>query len=280
MVRDLDSGEEIGIEADAPFALASLVKLPLAIATLERIHRGELDASAQVLVQPGRITTPGPTGTSRFRNPASIAVEDLLHLSVSLSDNGAADALFSLTPLPVVAAELQRLGLGGLAVRHHLRDLVETPAESLGPGRVHLAHSLAVGAATAGRGHALHHLDVSRANAGSARAVTDVLQELWRPKAVDARTAERVRELMAANVFRQRLAPDFHTDSSSWSSKTGTLLNLRHEAGVVEHADGSAFAVTALTESTVSAAAQPRAEAAMGHVARTLRDHLRERLGG
>ncbi|MFD5745679.1 serine hydrolase, partial [Streptomyces massasporeus] len=45
------------------------------------------------------------------------------------------------------------------------------------------------------------------------------------------------------------LAPDFSSDATVWSSKTGTLLNLRHETGVVEHADGQAFAVTALTES-------------------------------
>ncbi|WP_432543558.1 serine hydrolase [Kineococcus sp. SYSU DK002] len=275
LVRDLDSGEEIGLEPDAAFPLASLVKVPLAIATLERVHRGELLASAAVHVEPGRITTPGPTGTSRFRHPASIAIDDLLYLSVSLSDNSAADALFTLTPRPAVLAELERLGLRGLSVRHHLRDLAETPVESLGPGQAHLAHSLAIGAATPGHGHALPHLDVSRANVGTARAVTEVLQELWRPRSVDVRTGERLRELLGANVFRQRLAPDFHTDSSRWSSKTGTLLNLRHEAGVVEHADGSTFAVTALTESSVSAAAQPRAEAAMAHVARTLRDHLR-----
>lgn len=182
--------------------------------------------------------------------------------------------MFTLTPLPAVVAELRRLGLTGLAVRHRPADLTDTPAESLGPQGVHLAYSLAIGAATTGRGHALPQLHVSRANAGSARAATEVLQELWRSKTNDPCTGERMRDLVAANVFRQRLAPDFDTDSSSWSSKTGTLLNLRHEAGVVEHADGSAFAVTALTQSTVSAGVQPRAEAVMGHVTCTLSDHL------
>jgi beta-lactamase class A len=74
---------------------------------------------------------------------------------------------------------------------------------------------------------------------------------------------------------RHRLAPDFLSDSSRWSSKTGTLLNLRHEIGVVEHEDGDVLAVAALTESAVPAAVQPAAEAAMAHVARTLHDRLR-----
>lgn len=62
---------------------------------------------------------------------------------------------------------------------------------------------------------------------------------------------------MSSNLMRQRLTPDFASDASRWSSKTGTLLNLRHEVGVVEHADGQAFAVAALTESRVAAIVQP-----------------------
>jgi beta-lactamase class A len=76
-------------------------------------------------------------------------------------------------------------------------------------------------------------------------------------------------------VLRHRLAPDFSSDASLWSSKTGTLLNLRHEVGVVEHADGQTFAVAALTASRVPAHSQPGAEALMARVARRLRDHLR-----
>ncbi|MEU4833190.1 serine hydrolase [Streptosporangium sp. NPDC023615] len=275
LVRDLRSGEEIGIEPDLEFPIASLVKVPLAIATLERIRRGELDGSERILVQPGRITTPGPTGLSRFRHPARIAVEDLLYLSTAVSDDTAADALFALTPPAEVAAELHRLGIRGITVRHTIRALNETPAERLDPTEAHLAHLLAIEAATAGRGHPIPQLDVTRANSGSARAFTDLLRALWTPSPLDPGTAGRVRALMGDNVIRHRLAPDFGSDAARWSSKTGTLLNLRHEAGVVEHADGQVFAVAVLTESRVPAIVQPGAEALMAQVARALRDRLR-----
>jgi hypothetical protein len=86
--------------------------------------------------------------------------------------------------------------------------------------------------------------------------------------------AARVRDLLRHNVLRQRLAPDFSADNMTWSSKTGTLLKLRHEVGVVEHADGQRVAVAALTDSTVPAAVQPAAEARMALVARRLHDEL------
>ncbi len=275
LVRDLRSGDEIGIDPDVEFPLASLVKVPLAIATLERVRAGELDGAEQVLVRPGAPESAGPPGLSRFRHAASVAVEDLVYLSTSISDGTAADALFALTPPAEVGRRLRELGVRGIAVRHPISDLTDTPAERFEPDEVHLAHALAIEARTTGRGHPVPQLDVTRASSGTARAVADLLQELWTPTRIDPDVAARVRDLLAHNVLRQRLAPDFTSDSSTWSSKTGTLLNLRHEAGVVEHDDGQVFAVVALTESRVAAAGQPEAEALMGRVARALRDRLR-----
>lgn len=276
LVRDLRSGDEIGIEPDLEFPVASLVKVPLAIATLERIRRGELDGSTRILVKPGGIASAGPTGLSRFRHPTRVAVDDLLYLTMALSDNAATDALFTLTPPAEVAAVLQELGVCGITVRHTIRSLNKTLAELLPPEDIHFAHFLAIEAGTTGRGHRIPQLDVTLANAGSARAFMDLLQALWTPSKIDAGVAERVRGLMGENVLRHRLAPDFTSDASRWSSKTGTFLNLRHEVGVVEHADGRVFGVAALTESRVPAVHQPEAEALMGRVARTLRDRLRE----
>ncbi len=156
-----------------------------------------------------------------------------------------------------------------------MRDLVETPAERFDAGEADLAQALAIGASTAGRGHRLPQLDVTRANSASARALMELLQALWTPSKIDPSVAGDVRELMANNMIRHRLTPDFASDAARWSSKTGTLLNLRHEMGVVEHVDGGVFAVVALTESSVPAAIQPEAEILMARAARALRDHLR-----
>ncbi|MGY0070181.1 serine hydrolase [Streptomyces sp. QTS137] len=276
LVRDLHSGAELGIEPDAQLPSASLVKIPLALATAERIQRGELDGATAIDVQPGRVTTPGPTGLTRFRYPARIAIDDLLYLSTSVSDGTAADALFDLTPPAQVAQILHELGLDGITIRHGMRELTRTPVERFTPDQAHLAHTLAIEAGTSGRGHQVHQLDTTRANTGSARAWAALLQALWTPSAIHPEAAARVRDLMAHNLLRHRLAPDFSSDASGWSSKTGTLLNLRHEIGVVEHSDGHAFAIVVLTESLVPASTQPGADILMAQAARRLHDHLRQ----
>jgi beta-lactamase class A len=275
LVRDLAGGAELGIDPDLGYPIASLVKVPLAVAVLGRIEDGSINGAMPVEVEPGRVGSPGPMGLTKFRHPARIAVDDLLYLSTAVSDNTAADALFGLVPPSEVNRALRAAGVAGIAVRHLLRELVETPAERLAPGEAHLAHSLAIGSQTPGRGNAVPQLDVSRANAGTARAFVDLLEALWVPSRIPAAVAARTRSLLADNVVRHRLTPDFSSDSAKWSAKTGTLLNLRHEVGVVEHEDGGIFAVAALTESVVPAVIQPAAEAVIGETARALHDHLR-----
>ena len=276
LVRDLATGDELAIDADTPRPIASLVKIPLGIATLERVRRGELAADQAITVPPGRVSTPGPTGISRFRHPATVALEDLVYLSVAVSDGSASDALFAITPPARVAELLAELGRPGLIIRHDAGELSRTLAERLAPAGVHLAHRLAIAGRTSGGGNTVARLGAADATRATARDLADWLEDLWRPRLPEA-VASRMRELMAANVHRTRLAPEFVSDESTWWSKTGTLLTLRHEAGVVEHADGSAFAVVALTESSVAAAQQPAAEALIGRVARDLHDELRRR---
>ncbi|GGM10529.1 MULTISPECIES: serine hydrolase [Micromonospora] len=277
LVRNLADGAEIGIEADLVYPVASLVKVPLAVAVLNRVEDGRIDGATMIDVEPGRVATAGPMGLTKFRHPVRIAVDDLLYLSTAVSDNTAADALFALVPPAEVNRALRDAGIAGIAVRHLLRDLVETPTERFEPAEVHLAHSVAIGAQTSRGGHAVPQLDVSRANTGTARAFVDLLEALWVPSRIAPGVAARTRSLMADNVVRHRLTPDFVSDAARWSAKTGTLLNLRHEVGVVEHDDGGVFAVAAFTASTVPASAQPAAEATMGQVARALHDHLRAR---
>ncbi|MFC8599751.1 serine hydrolase [Isoptericola sp. NPDC057191] len=275
LVRDLDSGHEVGIDPHLDLPVASLVKIPVALATLERIRRGDLDGGTPITVAPGRVTTAGPPGTTRFRHPASVALEDLVYLAVSLSDSSACDALLALTPPARVGHVLRELGLPDIEIRHGLGELGDTPVEALEHRHPGLGHAFAAMATTANGGSVIRWLDVSVTTTSSARVLADLLAAVWDPDRLHPAVSARLRELLAANVHRQRLAPEFDRDSSLWSSKTGTVLNLRHEAGVVEHADGGRVVVVVLSRSAVPAGAQPAAEIVLGRAARRLHDLVR-----
>jgi beta-lactamase class A len=275
IVRDLDAGRELALDPDVPTPAASLAKVPLALAVLDRVTDGRLDGARPVEVPAGD-PAEGTPGTGRFRHPSRIAVDDLVSLAMTISDNGAADALLRLVPAAEVTADLEGRGLTGIVLRHPFADLSDTPLERFPGHEAHLAHTLAIRGSTPAHGHPVRQLDVARTNTTTARAFADLLEAVWHARGIRPDVAGRLRELLRGNVVRHRLAPDFTSDDTTWASKTGTLLNLRHEAGVVEHADGSRFAVVALSTSSVPASAQPAAEAALGAAARTLHDRLRD----
>lgn len=118
--RELNEGPWIGINEDAEYIPASLLKLPLLISVLKRdeadpsfleksvVFRGPRDENRMIVFRPPDTLVPG----------RSYTVGELCRRMVRFSDNNAATALNSL----ITAAELNRT-LRGLGV---LPELVET----------------------------------------------------------------------------------------------------------------------------------------------------------
>lgn len=271
--RNIDTGEELGFDPDDAYPLTSVVKLPLALVALDRIAAGQLAADQPVQLSP-TTATPGPTGLSGFRHPCTVAVEDLVQLMLSVSDNAAADALFALVPPSDVAHTLRGWSCDGIVVRHPVRRLYDTIA-LVAPGDPALALELAICATTDGGGHAFHALDVASANTGTARALVRLVERIWTDQISVPGATARLRDLLGGQVARHRMASEVASDSTRISSKTGTFLNQRHEVGMIENTSGDRVAVAALTASTVNAHLQPEADFAIGYAARRAYDVLR-----
>lgn len=272
LVRHLGTGHELALDADRPFPLASVAKLPLAAAALDAAHQGKLDLNKPVDIDDSNRSLGGP-GTARFTHPATIALGDLIRLAIEISDNSAADAIFGLVSPRAVNQWLEEQGTTGIVLRHSIGELYASLATQTSSRDAAAMHSLIVAADRQGSPSPLPQLDIERANAGTARGLADLLEKIWNGSIHQA-VAAPLRDMLAGNVFQHRLAPDFSADTSAWFSKTGSFVHLRHEAGVVEHANGETLVVVALTRSQVPAAKQPSAEQAMGHAARILHDEL------
>lgn len=276
-VRDLQTHAEIGLNPEQAFPLASLVKVPLGVAVLMAAESGAIDLTAAITLRPAD-AVPGPTGLGKFRHPATIAVEDLLYLTFAISDDTATDALFQLLPPTDVNRAMDSLGIVGMSIRHPIADLYRSVAEHFTGQAFDVVHALVVESAETLRPSPIPQLNSDSSNSGSARSVVDLLDELWsEASAIPPSVRARVRELMATNIMRQRLWPEFTSHRMQWFSKTGSFLTLRHEAGVVEHESGRSFAVATLTRSSIPVLSQPAAEAAMGAASRELFDFLLQR---
>ncbi|AKN71573.1 beta-lactamase [Streptomyces sp. PBH53] len=272
LARNLDTGEQLGFDIDESTPLASVVKVPLALVVLDLIEQGELDPARPVTVDP-RTSSVGPTGLAAFRYPATVAVADLLLLTLSVSDNAAADALLDLVPVADVDARLRAWGCDGIRMRHRMNHLYECAAGAAG-NDFSLALELAVRDERTGR-HTIETLDPAHANAGSAAALVGLLRRVWCDEIAGPRATAELRRLMGLQVFTQRLASDLRADSLRWSGKTGTFLHLRHEIGVLEADSGDRVAMAALTRADRSAGLAADIDLAIGVAGREAFEVLR-----
>ncbi|MEU6600119.1 serine hydrolase [Streptomyces flaveolus] len=273
LARNLDTGEQLGFDAEESTPLASVVKVPLALVVLDRIANGDLDPAHPVTVDPGASSV-GPTGLAAFRYPATVAVGDLLTLMLSVSDNAAADALLDLVPVADVDARLRAWGCDGIRMRHRMNHLYECAAGAAG-NDFSLALELAVRDEGAGR-HTIETLDPAHANAGSAAALVGLLERVWCDRIAGPGATAELRRLMGLQVFTQRLASELRTDTLRWSGKTGTFLHLRHEIGVVEAESGERVAIAALTRAGRRAGLAPDIDLAIGVAGREAFEALRK----
>src|SRR5699024_1959436 len=79
------------------------------------------------------------------------------------------------------------------------------------------------------------------------RDMTSLLSAVWRDELASAEMSAVVRETMARQPWRHRLAAGFPHDDVVVAGKTGSLLALRHEAGVVTFPGEEPIAVAVLT---------------------------------
>lgn len=276
LARNVDTGEQFGFDVDVPVPLASVAKVPIALAVLERAAKGTLDLAHQVSVEPATSSI-GSTGISSFRYPATVAVGDLLFLMLSVSDNAAADAVLDLVGLDEVAASLHAWGCPDIHVRHRMQRMYECAAGVAGDD-FGMALELAVSSERSGD-YPIETLDPAHANVATASALVDLLQRVWLDQVSEPTATAELRRLMGKQVFTNRLSSDLRTDTVRVSGKTGTFLHLRHEIGVVESTvgdhGGDRIAIAALTRATRRANVAQDVDLAIGAAARDALEALR-----
>jgi beta-lactamase class A len=113
----VESGQSVSLRGDQGVFMASVVKLPVAVAVLARAERGELSVERPVTLGPEDMRPGRSPVAERHPKGVTLKVAELIEAAVSDSDNTASDALQRLLGGPAgTAAELRRLKVDGIDV--------------------------------------------------------------------------------------------------------------------------------------------------------------------
>ncbi|MER5985135.1 serine hydrolase [Streptomyces sp. NPDC001787] len=272
--REIDGERSIGVAADEPVVLASVFKIPVALAYAREAAAGRLDRTERHEVD--MRYRDGGIGTSGCADPVSMSLRDLVHMMLTMSDNAATDVVLARVGLGTVNELLAGLGLGRTHLVGSCRELLGSLFAELGVSTEAEAHArmAAVVASDPGRVLELSVCVPERTTRSTARESAELLARIWRDEAGPAQACAEVRSVMAQQIWPHRLGSAFD-DSYRLAGKTGTLPGWRNEAGVIEGPDGGRWAVAVFTRSDTPDLRNPRADRVIGQVARLAVDELR-----
>jgi len=252
-VQEVDGHGEVACGADEPVAAASVFKVVVALEVYRQASAGGLDPAERIRVRPPELT-PGPTGLSVFADEAELSVRDLVTMMLTISDNAATDVLIDRVGLDRVRATLAELQMPRTVIPGALRDELDAIGRDAGFGSWAGLERAAPGL-TGDEEQRVQQLmiasgplDARRGIRTTARETARLLRLIWRDEAGPAAACAPVRQAMARQVTRQRLATGFGRPGVQVAAKSGTLLGLiRNEAGVITMPGGRRYAAAVFT---------------------------------
>ena len=268
---EVDGGGEVSYRSDEPVVLASVLKIPVLLELTRQASAGEIELTGQVTV-PASGRTRGSTGISVMRDEIRLSWRDMALLMMSVSDNAATDVVLRRVGIERVNATLRSLGLSRTVLVGDCAAILRDLVDDLGLGDADTSGGLPPLDVEALRGN--RALDSERTVRSTPREMTRLLSMIWRDEAAPPDACAEMRWIMYQQVWPHRLSSAFG-DGYRLGAKTGTLPTLRNEAGVVEHPDGSRYAVAVFTRAASAGHHLPAADASIGTAARIAIDHLR-----
>lgn len=285
-VYDLASGEQVSHRANEHWYLASMVKVPVALAVLQAVQRGELALDDAMALRASDYVD-GAGQTNRHGPGETVSVRYLLEQMIVYSDNTSTDMLIRRVGLDAVNRLVQSRVPSGLEPITTLADVRRriygeiTPAAGTLSGRDFLriraqpadgdrvremlritgAQPAPAAARTLNDAYARYYATL--ANAGRLDAFGELLAQLAQGDVLDAtRTAVLLDIMQTVRTGDRRIKAGLPTNAR-FAHKTGTQRARFCDGGIVfsQQAQGQPLVVVACT----------RGDGSLGRAERTLR---------
>lgn len=122
-ILHVDTGEEVTINADKQYQLASVFKIPVLVTLFKRIDEGYFSLDDRIVLSE-RMKTYGSGLLAAMKAGLNLSINDLQLLMMAVSDNTATDILFELVGADQIAKYMTELGLKKTIIDLDTRALI------------------------------------------------------------------------------------------------------------------------------------------------------------
>jgi len=245
----VETGTAASLNADEPFPMQSVYKLPIAMAVLDLVDKKQLALTHRVRLTAADMAPPGlhsPLRDAHPRGDIDVSVRDLIRDAIVESDGTASDALFRLGGgADALTAYVRRIGVTGITI-----------------------------AATEAR--MARDEMVQYTNSATPRAAAMLLERLVAGRAVSAASRDLLLGDLAASTPGARRLKGLLPKGTAVAHKTGTdgthngLTRATNDIGIITLPNGRHLAIAVFVKD--STADEPTREATIAKIARAAYD--------
>jgi beta-lactamase class A len=242
-VLHLESGRAISHRGNERFQMASVFKVPVAIAVLDAVEKGRLRLDQDVEILESDREEVGPINDT-WKPGMRVTVAYMVDVMLVDSDNTAADKLIALLGGPAVAEKaLTARGVSGIRISLDEKGLGVAMKEDLAA------------------------LERGEQNGATPDAMAALLVRLFKGELLAAPSTNRILDAMRRCATGGRRLRAGLPKGTEVRDKTGTLRSCSNDSGIVSLPDGTHLVVAVFTRGGTGAAQRDAAIASVARVA-------------
>ncbi len=236
-VKDIATGQQISINGDKAFPMASAYKIPILVEVFRQVEAGKFSLDDRVELTADDRTL--GSGILTLMAPGlKPTIRDLATLMIILSDNQATDILLTKVGAENVTATMRKLGLNNIRVDRTTFELIRDylaliDDAAAGKTKQQLMNRPQLNTASPER--------VAKADTEFAKIAKDVaspddmarlLELIVKGKAASEASCQGMMTILNRQQFNHRL-PRYLPEGTGFAHKTGTIGSTTNDAGVM-----------------------------------------------
>lgn len=235
----LETGREIGFNAQERFPMASVYKIPIAVQLLYLIDKGKISLDMMVDLKPGDLRLGSGIIAPYLNNPGLIlSVRNLLELMLVVSDNTATDILLRLAGGPeAVTGRMRALGIIDMDINRPTINLIaEASGFTLPPEKewnLELLKKLSEEVTPETRQEALEKFVKDWRDTSTPEAMVKLLQKISRGNFLKEESKNLLLNIMERCVTGRSRIKGILLPGISVAHKTGTIAGVTNDAGII-----------------------------------------------
>lgn len=245
-IKNLRTNEEVNINSDRLFQMASVFKVPILATLYDLVHQGKIDDTKRIKFSEDDLV-PGSGVIQELAPGVELTIRDIATLMIIVSDNLATDKILELIGVDTVENKMREVGIENIHIAHPCWDLLRLVAGVSERPQNRQSYNEIVDAFKTNETDPIIFSEEVKNNLSTPRDMSALVEKIAKNEFVSQAVCEDIRDIMHRQQYKQRiggLLPP-HTEVAS---KTGSIATMFNDTGIVYLPDGKGeYVMTAFT---------------------------------